>query len=193
MSGVQVERARPGTLVILCEGKNRDGFFICLACGRHMEKLEPKHKSPSNYSCEGILGRFSLGYELVTDVVSLQFPQVSDDKAAYSLAYALLLGSAEALGIPNSDLNVTITGNRETQNPIIVLYDDVPGGAGLVAQMEKETLFEKAIHNARKRVAGGCGCDSSCYGCLRSYRNQFIHPDLDRKRALEILESIPVP
>ena len=32
------------------------------------------------------------------------------------------------------------------------------------------------------RVDGRCGCDesTSCYACLRSYRNQFIHPELAR-------------
>lgn len=43
------------------------------------------------------------------------------------------------------------------------------------------------LENARKRVQGGCGCDSSCYGCLRSYRNQFAHPHLNRTKALHIL------
>lgn len=34
----------------------------------------------------------------------------------------------------------------------------------------------------RSRIDGRCGCDesTSCYACLRSYRNQFIHPELAR-------------
>ena len=34
--GVQVTRAVPGVLVILCEGRNREGFYICRSCGSHM-------------------------------------------------------------------------------------------------------------------------------------------------------------
>ena len=67
----------------------------------------------------------------------------------------------------------------------------MPGGAGLVAQLEEESVFGEVLHNARERVQGDCGCDSSCYGCLRSYRNQFAHPHLDRKRTLEIFRFIP--
>jgi hypothetical protein len=70
-----------------------------------------------------------------------------------------------------------------------VLYDNVPGGAALVAQLEQESIFKEMLRNARQRVQGNCGCDSSCYGCLRSYRNQFAHPHLDRKGALAVLEA----
>ena len=185
--GVQITKALPGTLVILCEGKNRQGFFICTSCGAHMTRPTGKHRSPSGSDCGGTLGRFSLGHELVTDVVRLQFPQLGREWDAYSVAYALLLGAAKTLDVPDTDLNVTIARGDHSSESAIVLYDDVPGGAGLVAQLERESVFAEVLSNARERVQGNCGCDSSCYGCLRSYRNQFAHPHLDRKRALEIL------
>ncbi len=183
--GVQVTKARPGTLVILCEGWNRGGFYICLSCGTHKTKSKGIHKSPSDSECSGPLAQFSLGHELVTDVVRLQFPQLTGEWEAYSVAYAVLLGAAETLDVPDADLNVTITGS--TGESAIVLYDNVPGGAALVAQLEQESVFKEMLRNARQRVQGNCGCDSSCYGCLRSYRNQFAHPRLDRKKALEAL------
>ena len=185
--GVRVTKACPGTLVILCEGQNRKGFCICRSCGAHMAKPRSPHKSPSNSECRGTLERFSLGHELVTDVVRLQFPQLNKEWDAYSVAYAVLLGAAEALDVPNVDLDVTITKGDDSGEAAIVLYDNVPGGAGLVAQLERESIFKAMINNARKRVQGDCGCDSSCYGCLRSYRNQFAHPHLNRKRVLDIL------
>ncbi len=60
---------------------------------------------------------------------------------------------------------------------------------GRAAQIEQEKVFRAMLENARKRVLGNCGCDSSCYGCLRSYRNQFAHPHLHRARALEFLDA----
>ena len=184
---VQVTGAQPGTLVILCEGRNRDGFHICRSCGAHMTGRKAKHRSPSDSECGGTLGQFSLGHELVTDVVRLQFPGLYSEWDAYSVAYAVLLGAAEALNVPDADLNVTITGSANPRESAIVLYDNVPGGAGLVAQLEQESVFKEMLRNARQRVQGNCGCDSSCYGCLRSYRNQFAHPHLERMRALDIL------
>ena len=185
--GVQVTRAVPGVLVILCEGKNREGFYICRSCGRHMEAPQANHKSPSDSDCRGTLERFSLGHELATDVVRLQFPSLRGEWDAYAVAYAVLLGAADTLEVPDTDLNVTIAGGEHPGESAVVLYDNVPGGAGLVAQLEYEEVFANVLDAATKRVQGNCGCDSSCYGCLRSYRNQFVHAQLDRLRALEIL------
>ena len=186
--GVEVTKAVPGELVILCEGKNRQGFYICCTCGRHMAEPKAKHKSPSDAECKAPLERFSLGHELATDVVCLQFQFLYKEWDAYSVAYAVLLGAADTLEVPATDLNVTITGDNQTGEPAVVLYDNVPGGAGLVAQLENEGVFADVLLAARDRVRGDCGCDSSCYGCLRSYRNQFSHANLNRNRALEILE-----
>ena len=185
--GIKVTKAVSGVLVILCEGKNRSGFYICRVCGTHMTEPKAKHESPSGYECSGRLEQFSFGHELVTDVVRLQFPKLSGEWDTYSVAYAILLGAANTLEVPDTDLNVTITAGDQSGEAAVVLYDNVPGGAGLVAQLEQEEIFGKVLQNAIERVRGNCGCDLSCYGCLRSYRNQFAHAQLDRTRAMEIL------
>ena len=51
ISGIQITKAVPGTLVILCEGKDRQGFLICRSCGAHMMQSKVPHKSPSNSEC----------------------------------------------------------------------------------------------------------------------------------------------
>ena len=186
---IKVTQALPGSLIVLCEGKNRQGFYICRDCGRHMTEATGAHKKPAGSKCNSTLERFSLGHELATDVVRLQFPQLTGQWDAYSLAYAILLGVAEKLDVPSNDLNVTIAGGEAPGETAIVLYDNVPGGAGLVAQLEQKKIFRAALDNARGRVQGNCGCDLSCYGCLRSYRNQFAHPHLDRNRALAFLDA----
>ena len=188
MFGIQVTKAVPGMLVVLCEGKNNQMFHICRSCGAHMVNRQASHKTPSGVECNGTLGKFSLGHELVTDVVRIQFPGLVDEWITYSVAYALLLGTSDILEIPDNDLNVTIAGSDKEFESAVILYDNVPGGAGLVAQLEQEDVFKSVLQAARKRVAGGCGCDSSCYGCLRNYRNQFAHSNLDRVRAHAIIE-----
>ena len=187
---VRVTQAQPGSLVVLCEGKDRAGFYICRTCGRHMTNPLDAHKTPEESVCSGTLERFSLGHELVTDVVRIRFPGLIAEWDAYSLAYAMLLGAADTMDVPDGDLNVTITGGAALDEAAIVLYDNVPGGAGLVAQLGDPRVFRRMVDAARERLGGGCGCDSSCYGCLRSYRNQFGHPHLDRKRALHFLDLV---
>ena len=193
IAGVEVTQAMPGTLVVLCEGKNRAGFYICRSCGAHATKPKKAHRTASNMECSGTWSSFSLGHELVTDVVRLRFPGVVDEWHAYSVGYAVLLGASEALDVPNTDLNVTITGVGNSGAPAIVLYDAVPGGAGLVAQLEDVNVFDRVVAFALERVGGSCGCDSSCYGCLRSYRNQFAHPYLNRLAAAETLAALGNP
>ena len=188
--GVTVTKAIPGSLVILCEGHSNRRFYICPTCGRHMTGRSRTHKTPWESKCTGILGRYSLGHELVTDVLRIQFPHLKDQWEAYSLAYAVLLGAAETLSLPSTDFNVTITAGSAKDKTAIVLYDNVPGGAGLVEQFEKEQDFRTMLNNAKERVSGGCGCDQSCYGCLRSYRNQFAHPELDRCVALKHIDAV---
>lgn len=76
--------------------------------------------------------------------------------------------------------------------PPLVLYDNVPGGAGLVSRLENETMLRACLETARQRVSGACGCgdDTSCYGCLRSFRNQFAHQYLQRRPVFQYLEFI---
>ena len=189
LSGVTVTPAVPGRLVILCEGRDMAGFHICRTCGRHVTKRQGTHETPEKAQCDGTLEWFSLGHELVTDVVRIRFPHLMEEWDAYSLAYAVLLGAADTMEVPDVDLNVTITGGEAPNEAAIVLYDNVPGGAGLVAQLEDERVFRRMMDKARVRLHGDCGCDSSCYGCLRSYRNQFAHPYLNRNKALGFLEA----
>ncbi len=186
---VRITQAVPGSLIILCEGKNKQGFYICLKCGSHSTGPVSEHVTPSGAACPGTLGCYSLAHELHTDVVRLHFRDSMHEDHAYSLGYAILLGAAEALDVPSTDLNVTV-GPGESAESAIVLYDDVPGGAGLVAQLEQRQVFRQVLRHALDRVSGACGCDISCYGCLRSYRNQFVHTRLNRLAARETLKNL---
>lgn len=190
IKGVHITKAQSGTLVILCEGKKREGFRICRTCGAQMNDSKNKHKTPFGNMCNGKLDRFSLAHELETDVIRLEFPGPIGQWEAYSIGYAVLLGASEILHVPHTDLNVTITKGTSLNNMGVVLYDNVPGGAGLVVQLEQETVFSEMIECSHQRVSGVCGCNASCYGCLRSYRNQFAHPYLSRQEAKRIFDLV---
>ena len=55
--GIKVTRAHPGNLVILCEGKSKEGFHICLECGAHFTKMKREHLSPFGSKCLGTIER----------------------------------------------------------------------------------------------------------------------------------------
>jgi len=194
---ITIKKASPGLMVVLCEGRRGEGFYICGGCGAGFRKREKTHRTPYGQDCSGTLEQVSLGHEFVTDVLQIQFHYELDGDIepvwfAYSLAYALVEGAAEILEVPSTDLNATVAHSEQYVVPPIVLYDNVPGGAGLVARLEGEDVLKVCLQSAKERVSGKCGCNenTSCYGCLRSYRNQFAHRYLQRGPVRSYLESI---
>ncbi len=202
---IELTPASPGRMVVLCEGRRGKGFYICPECGAgdRNPKIRKSHTTPYGHPCPGRPKNFSLGHEFITDVLRLEFQLAPSGKTAefvqkdpvgfaYSLAYALVEAAAELLEIPSTDLNAVVAYEEGRLFPPILLYDDVPGGAGLVARLEDEALLRACLELARERVSGGCGCgeQSSCYGCLRSYRNQFMHDRLRRGPVRAYLEEL---
>jgi ATP-dependent helicase YprA (DUF1998 family) len=103
--------------------------------------------------------------------------------------YALLEGASETLGIRRQDLDGTLYRYDGALPPAIVLFDNVPGGAGHVRRIADE--MEDVFHAAWKRVDQcECGEETSCYECLRNYRNQFFHDQLERGLARDFLHVL---
>lgn len=185
---IRLTKACPGKMAVICEGHRGQGFYICLRCGAGFRKRETSHRTPQGTECCGRLESVALGHEFITDIVRLDFlhrpsfPVWDPMWFAYSLAYALAGAASDTLEVPSTDLSATV-GHPEAEGlPPIILYDNAPGGAALVARLEEEDTLRACLEAARARVDGACGCgeDDSCYGCLRSYSNQFAHTRLRR-------------
>ena len=73
----------------------------------------------------------------------------------------------------------------------LIIYDNVPGGAGHVKRIMDKRMLVETFELALKKVEQKC-CDedSSCYNCLRNYNNQTYHKLLKRKLAIEALQEI---
>ena len=195
---IKLIKASPGQMVVLCEGRRGRGFYICPQCGAGFREPQKQHETPYGENCSGTLDHISLGHEFVTDVLQFKFPlelfqeDIDNVWFAYSLAYALLQGAAAVLEIPPNDLNATVAYNNDSAIPPIILYDNVPGGAGLVTRLEEKDILHTCLEAASERVNGSCGCgeNDSCYGCLRSYRNQFAHQYLKRGPVTHYLKTL---
>lgn len=205
---VTLTKVSPGYMVVASEGRHGSGFFVCDRCGagfRDRSEFQKGHETPFGQKCSAraeSLKAVSLGHELVTDIMKLQFlasPMGISEIHwfAFALGYALVEGAAESLDVPSTDLNATVAYSEVGGVPPIILYDNVPGGAGLVARLEEPAMLQKCLAVAQKRVSGICGCgeDTSCYGCLRHYRNQFAHQHLKRglvnRYLMHLLAEIP--
>src|SRR5690606_18821875 len=104
-----------------------------------------------------------LGHTFESDVLTFAFsrPSLTEIDAAgrLSLMYALIEGASDLLGIPRNDLDGSLYGHS------IVLFDDVPGGAGHVRRIGEE--LDAVLQAAYRRVAEcSCGEETSCYECL---------------------------
>ncbi|MHA1331187.1 MAG: Zn-binding domain-containing protein, partial [Candidatus Hodarchaeales archaeon] len=183
-----------GELAVVCKGRKGVGFWICFACGAAFsERQRGKHKTPYGVDCSSALrGPLHLGHTFKTDVLSISFGEpkkgAEDVSFWFSLLYAILEGSSQALGIRRQDLDGCLYPSEE--GIMLILFDNVPGGAGHVKRMiDKENLYE-VLKSALARLKNcTCGLETSCYGCLRNYQNQFCHEQLKREIVLKFLES----
>ncbi len=204
--GIRLEGqfCRSGTLAVV----NSARFAICPTCGYAERAFSPKgrrstgHAPPwaldSARTCQGKLCHWDLGHEFQTDLFELRVERWREDMAFWqSVLYALLEGASESLEIRREDLDgcvYSVKGRYDT--PALVLFDDVPGGAGHVRRIGEN--LQQVLGAARDRVDGRCGCgggkdgpgDTSCYGCLRHYRNQWLHEQLARGPAHRFLSTL---
>ncbi len=178
----------------------RRGFRLCKSCG---QVAPPDAKSPWNHvtpfgkPCRGGLEWVHLGHDFRSTAARLIFTSsghgYGDQGFWLSLLYALLGGMTEVLGIERNDIDGVIrpiNAGGGTQQEI-VLFDDVPGGAGHVRRLAEESELVQVLRAARRRTEQ-CTCDpqASCYKCLRSYRNQFCHDLLVRNLVAEYLRGL---
>ena len=183
-----------GELAVICKGKKGAGFWVCFDCGAAFsERKRGKHKTPYGTDCLSPLrGPLYLGHTFKTDMLSISFeePNVSsrDESFWLSLLYAILEGTSQALGIKRQDLDGCLYPSED--GIMLILFDNVPGGAGHVKRIiDEENLYE-VLKSALARVGNcTCGLETSCYGCLRNYENQFCHELLKRGVVLEFLEK----
>jgi hypothetical protein len=196
--------SRYGKLALVNSGPQNRGFRICYTCGfakpapeqptGRRQRTSHTHDNPrTGKKCRGKLYTRHLGHEFITDVLELRFQGLLASTIDYelwlSVLYALLEGASETLGIRRDDLDGTLYRYSAGIAPAVVLYDNVPGGAGHVRRISDE--MEDVFVAAWERVDGcECGEETSCYECLRNFRNQPYHDLLRRGLARDFLSSL---
>ena len=106
--------------------------------------------------------------------------------------HALLQGASQALQIERRDIDGVLfpkQTEKDSWQQTIVLFDNVPGGAGHVHQIRQEIqkVIKKALQIAN---CVNCATDTSCVHCLRDYGNQFDYPFLVRGPVVTFLEGL---
>lgn len=204
--GIDVKYSSRGKMVIVNNGGGM-GYSLCKRCGyitqtkpvksKSNKETKVEHKTKLGKKCENTyLYNIHLGHDFITDVVEIKLPLISMkyiEKSFWpSLLYAVMEGASIELGIARSEIGGCLyrADGVDVTNTSIILYDDVPGGAGHAKKISQH--LTGVLENARLKVAGSCGCgeDTSCYGCLRGFENQFYHEILQRGIAYEYLTEL---
>lgn len=191
---------RAGALLYVNEGFHGTGFKLCPKCGKNVYKNVNKCDGKLNgQPCPGKPDKsstYTLGFKQDTDTLHLKFastrhialPEPDDLPFWLSLKYALLQGACHTLQIERKDVDGVLF--PESAGPhwrqSIVMYDNVPGGAGHVQRIQAE--IRQVVAAALEIV--DCDCEKSCYRCLREYGNQFEHHLLDRGRITAFLRAL---
>jgi len=183
-----------GTLSVVNDNKGKQ-YWICSTCGTQVEDKK-KHITPFGGTCHSKErmtvnhSPVSFGHQFTTDVLRLSFRfsnghQLHDSNKSYSLLFALIRSASFLLQINEDNLGGVIHYEASTGTYDLILYDDVPGGAGFVQAVSRK--LSEIMDHVRTSIQH-CTCDvkTSCYTCLRSYRNQFLHDQLQRQHVIDL-------
>lgn len=184
---------------------NKSSFNMCPICGYSDivkgKVITPtslkKHKNYRQFDCScEELTQVRLGHRFQTDVARFTIPMLcsftkEDYAIALSFMYAFLEGISIGLGIERNDIDGVLELNLEQYSYDILIYDNVPGGAGHVKRLVEKNAVITSLNAAYVKVSQQC-CDenTSCYNCLRNYYNQTNHSKLKRKYARDFIESL---
>ena len=199
---ITIETSSDDELLVL----NRSRFKVCPVCG--YGEIQKKgniipisqngHDNYKQFTCDcKQLEQLRLGHTFKTDVARFTIPILdssSEDAYAKALSfmYAFLEGISNALGIERKDINGVLELNFEKQSYDVLVYDNVPGGAGHVKRLVVgDNTLVRVLEEARVKVSQEC-CDenTSCYNCLRNYNNQSYHNKLKRVYARNYIDRL---
>ncbi|MBN9038825.1 MAG: DEAD/DEAH box helicase [Rhizobiales bacterium] len=209
-------------LLVSNSGPDGEGYDYCVRCGRIESSVAPEvnlsqpHPLPypndNDPPCPGFSSRgIVLGTDFLTDIAlfSLRIETPFRLPPAHSETISAMRTVCEALAKAASLLLEIEAGEilaeyRPALNEHgaagslveVFLYDTLAGGAGFSPQLAPRgrELFELAL-----QLLELCPeqCDSSCYRCLRSFKNKLDHALLDRFVGAQLLRHVldggPVP
>ena len=167
------------------------GYWVCSICGgvrspfSHEKELQRFTEFHSN-KCGKVPEPMGISADVSVD--GLLFKKMPSLAYAVNLGETLKRAASKVIEMDVDDLQTLIFPQNEEEVDLF-LYDPMPGGSGLLQQIID--LWSQ-VQKAGLDLTSGCQneCESSCYSCLRSYRNIFYHEILDRHQANDILAEV---
>jgi hypothetical protein len=217
IKGLMVRNRQAAQLFIRNSGKSSFGFALCTRCGyadsedqpnqdgimnlpRHFEEHASVFSNDPNTRCwqrRGALQPAVLRNRVIaarewTDMLLIQWPgaTVSDRRQVFSLGQALILAGTRLLELDHRELAMVLMPLVFPQSGIVI-YDTSPGGTGHCTELlergdewikaTREALYVNEEHHRR--------CGKACLDCILDFSGQHYAHMLDRRSALELLDS----
>ena len=118
----------------------------------------------------------------------LRFHDVDGEAEGINVGEALRTAATRLLDMGLEDLLLLLV-RKPDEKLDLLIFDPMPGGSGLVEQMLSR--WQELIASAKELLAGCTqGCETACYACLKTFRNQFYHDLLNRHQAMEPVEKL---
>ncbi|MCW5980039.1 MAG: DEAD/DEAH box helicase [Bryobacteraceae bacterium] len=193
------------------------GFAVCTRCGfalseegeelnrkgvppglpkgfeSHASVFSPKPKShcwTKKSAMPPVLRHRVLAARETTDVLVLDWPGETEESCLFSLGRSLLLSGTRVLELDSREVGLELK-RRGPGEFSILLYDTVPGGAGHCYELMK--LGRPWLVEARRVLRGSdlhdASCGRACLECLLDFAGQFDAQKLNRKGALQLLDT----
>jgi DEAD/DEAH box helicase domain-containing protein len=222
IGGLRALYREDGELLVYNAGEYGKGFAICLKCGyaeseKHIgegqmrlptsfKRHAPLHSPKAHLLCwsSGETGQAlrnqALAAKQTTDTLMLDFSACLGQEATnltllWTVTQALQISGAKLLELDGRELGAMVTpAGIEGQGWGVVLYDDVPGGAGHVRELMAlgrewlkgayRTMYVNEQHDAT--------CETACLDCLLTFDAQepMRLGLLNRRQAMLILGSL---
>jgi ATP-dependent helicase YprA (DUF1998 family) len=185
-----------GNLFRYNKGPGNNGFMLCPTCGfsepLRSYKAGKKHKKLRAFSKEVNCNNeqpwtkpIAYGHQFQSFCLIIRPAKIPP--SVESLAFALQKGLCMLLDIETSDIGVSwrwLANKSDRAGTEIILYDQTQGGAGFVR--EGFDNWKQVVEKAYE-VCNTCKCERACYDCLKNYRNQSYHEDLDRMSVINFI------
>src|SRR5207248_1362351 len=127
-------------------------------------------------------------------------PMPVERRAAwFSLAFLLREAAVRYLDVQSQEMRAGIRVARPVARAEgeVFLADVLENGAGYANHIGAPSVFEDVLQEARTFMTKKLElsphaelCDSSCYDCLREFRNMAYHPLLDWRLARDMLDLV---
>jgi hypothetical protein len=213
-----------GELFVYVQGKYGCGYAICTKCGYAAPEEKPNGSGRINlpdgfeahlpldaqhdykWRCwkeeeSPVIRHQWLAAQQSTDVLLLDFSQVPGtgefgDDVAQTIGHALRLAGARVLEIDSRELGMTTA--KINGKSAIILYDNVPGGAGHILELMKtqkvqRDWFEVALNDVLYvSDEHHKSCDTACVDCLLAFDTQIdvLQQKIHRRKGWEFLNAL---